>query len=34
MKTRAYEGMSSWQAFSVIATSVMIMAVTLFLAPQ
>jgi hypothetical protein len=34
MKTRAYEGMSGWQALCVITTSVMIMAVTIFLAPQ
>ena len=34
MKTREYEGISGWQALCVIATSVMIMAVTFFLAPQ
>lgn len=34
MKTRTHEGISGWQALCVIATSIMIMAVTFFLAPQ
>lgn len=34
MKTRTYEGISARQAFCVIAMSVAIMAITLFLAPQ
>lgn len=34
MNARNYEGMSGWQAFCVIATCVVVMAVTFFLAPQ
>jgi hypothetical protein len=32
--TREYEGISGWQAVGVIATCLMVMAVTFFLAPQ
>jgi hypothetical protein len=34
MNAREYEGISGWQAFAVIATCVMVMVVTTFLAPQ
>jgi hypothetical protein len=34
MNVREYEGISGWQALWVIATCVMVMAVTFFLAPQ
>jgi hypothetical protein len=32
--TRQHEGISGWQALGVIATCLVIMAVTFFLAPQ
>jgi len=34
MSTREYEGISGWQALGVIATCLMVMAITFFLAPQ
>jgi hypothetical protein len=34
MNTREYEGISGWQALGVIATCLMVMAITFFLAPQ
>lgn len=34
MNAREYEGISGWQALAVIATCVMVMVVTFFLAPQ
>jgi hypothetical protein len=34
MKVRTYEGISGWQALCVIATSVAIMALIFFIAPQ